>query len=301
MGGAVDLAAIKARTEAVARAAQAPPPAAGATVVAVDEASFQAEVLDRSFQVPVLIDLWAEWCQPCKQLSPLLEKLAAEGAGAWVLATIDVDANPRISQALQVQSIPTVFAVISGQVVPGFSGALPEAQLREFITALLEAAAQAGLSGGPAAAAPADVTAVESEPPADARFDAAEAFLEVGDYDAAARAFQAILDVEPLNAEAALALGQTHFLQRLADVEPDVLTRAAAAPADVAVQLRAADQELAADDTQAALDRLIALAARVRGDERDTVRNRLLEYFDLLGPEDDRVPVARRRLASALF
>src|SRR5690242_4490067 len=147
MAGAVDLAAVKARSEAAARAAEAPAPTATDAVVDVTEASFQAEVLDRSFQVPVLIDLWADWCQPCKQLSPVLERLAAEAGGTWILAKIDVDANPRISQALQVQSIPTVFAAIGGQLVPGFQGALPEPQVREFVGALVKAASQAGLSG----------------------------------------------------------------------------------------------------------------------------------------------------------
>src|SRR6185312_11961868 len=136
------------------------------------------------------------WCQPCKQLSPLLEKLATEGNGSWVLAKIDVDANPRISQALQVQSIPAVFAVIGGQLVPGFQGALPEPQVREFVAAVLQAGAEAGLTGVPAAAE--DETA-ETEPamPEDPRFDAAEAALAEGDYALARQRFQAILDAEP--------------------------------------------------------------------------------------------------------
>src|SRR6476620_2323611 len=123
MAGAIDLAAVKARSEAAARAADAPAPVAGQFVVDVTEATFQAEVLDRSFQVPVLIDLWADWCQPCKQLSPVLERLAEAGGGAWVLAKVDVDANPRIRQAFGVQSVPTVVAVVAGQPVDGFSGA----------------------------------------------------------------------------------------------------------------------------------------------------------------------------------
>ncbi len=303
MSGAVDLAAVKARSEAAARAAEAPPPSPGAVVVAVDEASFQSEVLDRSFQVPVLIDLWADWCEPCKQLSPLLEKLALEGKGQWVLATIDVEANQRIAQALQVQSIPTVFAVLGGQVVPGFTGALPEAQLREFITALLQAGAQAGLTGAVATDAVAATDAADAvpEPPSDPRFDAAEAALEAGDYDAAAQAYQAILDVEPANTEAILALRQTRFLKRMDAVPADVLERAAAAPEDVSLQLAAADYEMGGNLIDAAFARLIAVVRRVRGEDRDTVRDRLIDYFELLGPDEPLVPPARRELANALF
>src|SRR5215468_7260330 len=153
LAGAVDLAAVKARSEAAARAAEKPAPASGDYIVDVTEATFQSAVIDRSFQVPVLLDLWADWCQPCKQLSPILERLANAANGAWVLAKIDTDANPRIMQALQVQSIPTIFAVIGGQLIPGFQGALPEAQVREFIDAVLAAASEAGLpsaGGSPA-------------------------------------------------------------------------------------------------------------------------------------------------------
>ena len=140
MAGAVDLAAVKARSEAAQRAQTAPPPSAaapagapGSAVVDVTEDTFQSEVLDRSFQVPVVLDLWAEWCQPCKQLSPVLERLAAEGAGAWVLAKVDVDANPALAQGLRVQGIPAVKAVWQGQLVAEFSGAIPEEQARQFV------------------------------------------------------------------------------------------------------------------------------------------------------------------------
>lgn len=303
MAGAVDLAAVKARSEAAARAADAPPPAAGQYVVDVTEASFQTDVLDRSFQVPVLIDLWAEWCQPCKQLSPVLERLAAEAGGAWVLAKIDVDANPRISQALQVQSIPTVYAVIGGQLVPGFQGALPEAQIREFVGAVLEAGQQAGLAGaGAASGAEADAEggAPAAEPVReDPRFDAAEEALADGDYELAAQRFQAILDVEPANADAALALRQVRLLARVARLDPTSVAGAAAD--DVPAQLNAADLEMAGGDADSALRRLLELLTRAAGDERDEVRQRLVDYFELLGPDDPRVPPARRRMAQALF
>jgi putative thioredoxin len=300
MAGAVDLAAVKARSDAAARAAEAPPPVADGYVVDVTEESFQSEVLDRSFQVPVLLDLWADWCQPCKQLSPVLERLAVEGNGAWVLAKIDVDANPRISQALQVQSIPTVFAVIGGQLVPGFQGALPEAQLREFVGAVLEAGAEAGLTGG-GTAAPESGETEPAPAPEDPRFDAAESALADGNLPLAAQRFQEIVDAEPGNAEAAAALRQVRLLQRVASVDPAVAARADADTDDVAAQLAAADVAVAGDDADSALRRLLGLLARTSGAERDAVRERLLDYFELLGPDDDRVAPARREMARALF
>lgn len=300
MSGAVDLAAVKARSEAAQRAAEAPAP--GTYVIDVDEASFQSEVLDRSFQVPVVLDMWADWCQPCKQLSPILERLATAAGGTWVLAKIDTDANPRIAQALQVQGIPAVFAVIGGQLIPGFQGALPEAQVREFIDAVLAAAKEAGLSG--AAAAPPtddDAPAEPAEEPDDPRFTAAEEALDAGDFALAAQRYQAIVEQEPGNTEAALALGQVRLLQRIDTVDRAAAARADATPDDVDAQLAAADLSLASNDVQGAFDRLLASVSRLAGDDRERVRTRLLEYFDLLGPDDPRVSAARRQLARALF
>jgi putative thioredoxin len=302
MSGAVDLAAVKARSDAAARAADNPTPGPGGYVVEVTEATFQAEVIDRSFQVPVLIDLWADWCQPCKQLSPILERLAGEAEGTWILAKIDVDANPRISQALQVQSIPTVFAAIGGQLVPGFQGALPEPQVREFVGALVKAGAQAGLGGlGGAVAPDDDDEAASAELPMDPRFSDAEAALEAGQFDLAAKRYQAILDAEPANSEAALALRQVRLLERLQDIDPKLVARAETAPDDVPAQLAAADYALSRSDVDGALGRLLGLVRRISGDDRDAVRERLIEYFDLLGPDDPRVGPARRALANALF
>jgi putative thioredoxin len=307
MSGAVDLAAVKARSEAAARAAEAPAPTANELVLDVTEASFQSDVLDRSFQLPVLISLWTGRSPASAQLNGLLEQLVKESAGAWLLAKIDVDTNMGVAQALQVQGVPAVFAVLGGQLVPGFEGALPEAQLREFINAVLQAGREAGLTG--AAVAPADEADAADGPdeqaapavPEDPRFDAAEAALADGDYELAQQRFQAILDAEPANAAAALALRQAALLARVAGLEPGAVAAAQDRPDDIAAQLDAADLAMVADDVDSALRRLLDALTRSSGDERDTVRQRLLDYFELLGPDDERVPPARREMARALF
>jgi len=307
MAGAIDLGAVKARNEAAARAAAAPPRPANSSIVDITEETFQAEVLDRSFQVPVLIDLWADWCEPCKQLSPILERLAAESAGSWVLAKVDVDANPRVSQALQVQSIPTVFAVIGGQLVPGFQGALPEAQVREFVTAVLDAAKQAGLSGGPApteadeSAEASAEPAIAAEVPSDPRFAAAELALDEGDFAAAAAAYETILASEPANVEAGLALRQVRLLERTTTLDAGVVGKADADPSDITAALAAADYSFAIGEVDVAFARLLGLLRRTPAPERDVVRDRLVEYFELIGPDDPRVGPARRELTNALF
>jgi putative thioredoxin len=309
MAGAVDLSGLKARAESTRpgpSGGSAGPPqsggsaAAGGFVVDVTEQTFQAEVLDRSLQVPVVVDLWATWCGPCKQLSPVLERLAAAGNGAWILAKIDVDANPRISQAFGVQSIPMVVAVVGGQPVDAFNGALPEPQVREWITRLLDVLRERmpGIGEAEAGAGGADA---EIEEPEDPRFTAAEDALEAGDYVGAEAAYQAILAQEPANEQARAAIAQVRFLARAESADRGAPARADASPDDVDAQLAAADTELALDEVEAAFARLVAAVGRMFGDDRDRVREHLVGMFELFAPDDERVTAARRALARVLF
>lgn len=307
LSGAVDLSALKARAEAAQRQ-PAPPagpagggdgpprPASGAAVIDVTEATFQAEVVERSLHQLVVVDLWAEWCGPCKQLSPVLERMAAESGGAWVVAKVDVDANPRIAQLFGAQSIPTIVAIAGGQPVDAFSGALPEPEIRKWITALLDALRdklpgirEAEAAGGPV------------EEPEDPRFTEAEEAFERGDFAAAQAAYERILDVEPANELAKNALAQVKFTARAESADPQARAKADADPSDLAAQLDAADLEIAANEVEAGFKRLIDAVRRTAGEDRNKVREHLVALFDLFDPADDRVMKARRDLASALF
>ncbi|GIF71277.1 tetratricopeptide repeat protein [Asanoa siamensis] len=262
----------------------APAGLGNAAIIEVTEATFQAEVLERSLTTPVVIDFWAEWCEPCKQLSPVLEKLAIEGGGAWVLAKIDVDANQRLAQMFRVQGIPMVFAVVGGQPVDAFSGVVPESQLRQWIGAVLKA-------GG-----------VEVETPADPRLESADDALMVGDLDAAEAAYKKILFEAPADQAAEAGLAQVGLYRRVQGVDAaKALADASAAPSDIEAQLLAADVEVLGGEAERAYKRLVDLVRRSVGDEKEIVRKHLVTLFTIAGPDDPAVSAARRALASALY
>ena len=229
----------------------------------------------------------------------MLEKLAAEGGGTWVLAKIDVDANPRIAQAAEVQGIPNVKVVIGGQIAGEFTGAIPEAQARQWIDDVLKVAQEAGLPGPGAAA---DPDAPPPAPPVDPLIVAAEDALVAGNLAAARDAYQAMLDKAPADPEARSGLARVGLFSRTENLdEGSVRAAAEAAPDDVAANTALADLELLSGRTQEALDRLVGLVRRTAGEERDAVRKHLLELFELLDPQDEVVAKARRALAAALF
>jgi putative thioredoxin len=274
-------------------------PGSAVTVIDVTEASFQVEIIERSMTVPVVIDFWAEWCGPCKQLSPVLEKLAVEAAGSWVLAKIDVDANPRLAQAFQAQSIPMVVAIIGGQMVDAFLGAMPEAQVKQWLTQVLSVAAQLGVQTGAAPAADGGDEAVDDLPPALA---AARDAMETGDLDAAARALEKALVDAPADPLAKSWLAQVNLMRRVSSADPATASRdAAASPDDIGAQLLMADFQMASGDAEQAFDRVLGVVKRTSGAERNTARLHLLDLFEVLPPNDDRVKKARTQLALLLF
>jgi putative thioredoxin len=289
MAGAVDLSALKQRATT---AGEGGAPGAGApNGVEITEANLEAEVLVRSSQVPVVVLLWSPRSEASVQLGDALASLEAADGGKWSFVTVNVDAVPRVAQMFGVQAVPTVVALAAGQPLSSFQGVQPPEQLRRWIDSLLNATA-GKLSGAADAEQPEQV---------DPELAQARAHLDAGDFDAALTAYQAILDANPNHAEAKGAVRQISFLQRATSRAPGAIVAADAAPDDIEVAFAAADVEILQQNVAAAFDRLIALIKRTAGDERTTVRTRLIELFDLFDPADPEVIAGRRKLANALY
>ena len=281
----------------IAAAAKAPPVPPGASfVLDVDESNFES-VMQLSTRHPVVVELYSPRAN-APALSDDLIALANAAAGAYLLARVNVDVSATIAQALGIQAVPTVIGVIAGQLAPLFQGTRSKAEAETVIAQLLQVAASNGLVGR---AEPVAGGAGETDE-ADPRFAEADAALERGDFAVALAEYDKILAQTPNDPEAKIGRAQVALLARSGGIDPAaVLARAASEPASADAQLAAADLEVLSGRPDQAFDRLIALIRDTAGAERDAVRVRLLELFEIVGPADPAVLKARRNLMSALF
>jgi len=282
-------------------------------------ANFSRDVLEASRQQPVLVDFWAPWCGPCKQLQPIIEKVVRESAGRVKLVKLNIDDHPSIPGQLGIQSIPAVVAFVAGRPVDGFMGAVPESQIRQFIDKI----------AGPAGAdEKAEIEALLAE---------AKTLFDAGDLGGAADLYGALLQADPENAAALagiadcmIAAGQPEnarqmltnvseavaadpavaaVVKKLDQIEearklgdPAALEQALAQdPDDHAARLKLAKIRNVEGDRQAAADHLLHIMKRDRAFEDDGARRELLQFFDVWGPKDPATIAARRKLSSILF
>ncbi len=233
-------------------------------VIDVSDATFQKEVIERSKTTPVVVDLWATWCGPCKTLGPILEKVVSATGGKVILAKVDVDKNPAIAQAFQVQSIPAVYALKNGQVVDGFMGALPEHEVKTFVGKLAP--------GG-------EIVDVAT-------------LLARGDEASLREA----LKMEPTNEQVVLALGALLLSNGTVTDALEILQRVPQTPKVAGLVERAKAMFVPDDNYAVQLDALLPL---VKADEE--ARKRFLEILDTMGPGDPRTATYRRKMTGMLF
>jgi putative thioredoxin len=308
--GAVDLSALKTPPTAPGTAGSAGAPGApagpGSLVVEVTEASIR-DVLADSTKHPIVLVLWSSRRAETADAVTAWRAVAERYAGRFQLAIADIDTSPTIAQAFQVRAIPVSFALVQGQPLPLFEGILPEDQLPSVVDQVLAVAAQQGVTGQVSAAPAADEaeSEVASEPPLpplpplhQKAFDA----IESGDLDGAAAAYREALNQNPADADAKVGLAQVQLLQRTQGVDlAAARAAAAAAPEDVDAQLLAADLDVLGGHVEDAFLRLIETVRRTSDADRDRVREHLVELFEIVGVQDERVAKARKSLMSALF
>ncbi|MDO1585146.1 thioredoxin [Rhizobium oryzicola] len=297
----------------------ASPAAGGGYIKDTTTAAFTKDVLEESRRQPVLVDFWAPWCGPCKQLTPVLEKVVNEGNGRVKLVKLNIDDHPSIPGQLGIQSIPAIIAFVNGRPVDGFMGAVPESQIRQFIDKL----------AGPAGAGP--------EAEIESALEEARALFDGGDIDGAAQLFAAVLQADPENAkgiagmfECLVALGETARARQMLDSLPEELTKQAPIQAAV-LKLQqieearklgdpvALEHELALNpdhhearmklakilnvqgNREEAAEHLLLIMRKDRTFDDDGARRQLLQFFETWGPKDPATISARRKLSSILF
>jgi putative thioredoxin len=303
----------------------APSPASGnaAHIKESSLATFAADVLDASMEAPVIVDFWAPWCGPCKQLTPMLERAVTEAKGKVRLVKVNIDENPEIAQQLRIQSIPTVYAFKNGQPVDGFMGAIPESQLKTFIQGLIAGAV-------PGAGEP-------EGPDIDGALNAAAQALAAHDLPTAASIYGEILQEEPGHPKAVAGLARCYLesgdveraKKTLGLVKPDgrsdeairaveaevalkeramnagdvdlLRARIAANPADLEARFQLATVLDAKGAREDAINELLEIVKRDRKWNEEAAKKQLLTLFEAMGPMDARTIQARRRLSSLLF
>jgi len=313
-GGGVDLSHLAARGQTTARPGAPGGTQAGAAGQTVDVPALVFDVTEQTLQnaaqlsmvVPVIVELWSSLEPQSAVLGPIFEKLAREFAGRIVVARVDVDTNPGLAQAFQVQAVPAAVAMVGGRPVPLFQGQVPEDQVRDVLNQLTQIAAQQGINGrvnAPELTGDGEAPQQPAEPPVNPAHAEALAALERGDFAAAIIAYEAVLVKAPADDEARAALVQVRLLDRLQGLSADaVRAEAASAPTDVAAQLRVADLDVSGGHVEDAFLRLLELfSASADADDRSAIRARLLELFEVVGVADPRVQAARSRLANLLY
>jgi len=292
MAGAVDLSGLKQRAQQKASPSSGPAgPGAEPGGIEISEANFEEEVIVRSDEVPVVVALWSPRSDACVELVDTLSALAAADNGKWALATVNVDTAPRVARIFGVDAVPTVVALAAGQPISSFQGVQPAEQLRRWLDSLLSAT-EGKLKGASGSEDAAEV---------DPEVAQARQQLDAGDFEAAKQSYQAVLEANPGSAEAKGAIRQIDFLTRATAQRPDAVAVADAAPGDIDAAFAAADVQILNQDVTAAFERLITLVRSTSGDDRTSVRTRLIELFELFDPADPEVVVGRRNLANALY